>query len=461
MSKIGIDLGTTNVKAVLYNDDLKEVKKVSIRVQTKYDGEYAEQNIQEVYQACLSCLNQLVDESVTHVSFSSAMHSIILGHHPDHCYTNNVIWVDNRAKKVIDDFKEQYDWLSFYKKTGTPIHPMSPFAKLLWYKQSEHLLNEKTKIFGIKEYIIYQLTGQFVMDYSVASATGLMNIHSLQWDEDILHFLGITKNNLPLLCDVTTSFQATQYAFKVVVGASDGCLVNLGSRALNKGQTTLTIGTSGAVRMSVKKPILDPYGRTFCYYLKKNVYVIGGAVNNGGNVIEWISRLFYTHQDDFIKDLPNLINQTSPGAEGLVFLPHLFGERAPYWNANLSATFVGLQVYHTKAHLIRAVLEGILFNLKHVLEILEENGALSKELFISGAVLQNRDIVEMLVDIFNLKVHQPSDSETSCLGAILLSPSTHLDLRDDIIIKPQNPQSYYEAYNLFRISSLGLEKEIS
>ena len=191
MSKIGIDIGTTNIKAVLFADNYQEIENISTPIQTMYNGDFAEQDIQEIVDVVFSSIEKLNNEDVSHVSFSSAMHSIILST-SDLCpFTKNVIWLDNRSKDLINNFKEQADWLSFYHKTGTPIHAMSPFAKLLWYKENTSFINKDVRIFGIKEYIIYKLTGELVEDYSIASATGLMNIHTLKWDKDILDYIGI------------------------------------------------------------------------------------------------------------------------------------------------------------------------------------------------------------------------------------------------------------------------------
>ena len=454
MNKIGIDIGTTNIKAVLFDDNYHEIENISTPIQTIYNGDFAEQDIQEIVDVVLSSIERLNNKDVSHISFSSAMHSIILSS-SDLCpFTKNVIWLDNRSKDLINNFKEQADWLSFYHKTGTPIHTMSPFAKLLWYKENTSLLSKDVRIFGIKEYIIYKLTGEFVEDYSIASATGLMNIHSLKWDKDILDYLGIKEDQLPRLVDTNETFSALNYSFKVVAGASDGCLVNIGVGALSKGQTTLTLGTSGAVRMTVNEPVLDPYGRTFCYYVKKNTYVIGGAVNNGGNVLTWLGRVFYNSKEEMFDDLPDLLHRTNEGSNGLVFYPFLFGERAPFWDANLTASFVGLTHNHTRDDMVRAVIESVLFNLKHVLEILESNSCKSNELYISGGVLQNLDILDLLAGIFKIKIHIQDSYEAAAIGAVLLNEEKNISFNQESFYTATHTYNYDNAYRNYRDTML-------
>jgi gluconokinase len=454
MSKIGIDLGTTNIKAVLFDDNYQEIENISTPIQTMYNGDFAEQDIQEIVDVVFSSIERLNNKDVSHISFSSAMHSIILSS-SDLCpFTKNVIWLDNRSKDLINNFKEQADWLSFYHKTGTPIHTMSPFAKLLWYKENTSFINKDIRVFGIKEYIIFKLTGEFVEDYSIASATGLMNIHTLKWDKDILDYIGINEEQLPRLVDTNQTFSALNYSFKVVVGASDGCLVNIGVGALSKGQTTLTLGTSGAVRMTVYEPVLDPHGRTFCYYIKKNTYVIGGAVNNGGNVLTWLGRVFYNSKEEMFDDLPHLLERTKEGSNGLVFFPFLFGERAPFWDANLTACFVGLTHNHTRDDMVRAVIESVLFNLKHVLEILESNSCKSNELYISGGVLQNLDILDLLAGIFKIKIHIQDSYEAAAIGAVLLNEEKDISFNQESFYTANHIYNYDNAYKNYRDTML-------
>jgi len=454
MSKIGIDIGTTNIKAVLFDDNYQEIENISTPIQTMYNGDFAEQDIQEIVDVVFSSIERLNNKDVSHISFSSAMHSIILSS-SDLCpFTKNVIWLDNRSKDLINNFKEQADWLSFYHKTGTPIHTMSPFAKLLWYKENTSFINKDVRVFGIKEYIIYKLTGEFVEDYSIASATGLMNIHALKWDKDILDYIGINEEQLPRLVDTNQTFSALNYSFKVVVGASDGCLVNIGVEALSKGQTTLTLGTSGAVRMTVNEPVLDPHGRTFCYYIKKNTYVIGGAVNNGGNVLTWLGRVFYKSKEEMFDDLPHLLERTKEGSNGLVFFPFLFGERAPFWDATLTASFVGLTHNHTRDDMVRAVIESVLFNLKHVLEILESNSCKSNELYISGGVLQNLDILDLLAGLFKIKIHIQDSYEAAAIGAVLLIEEKDISFNQESFYIANHIYNYDNAYKNYRDTML-------
>lgn len=467
---IGIDIGTTNLKGVLYDKKEQVLAEVAKGYPTFYtEAGYAEQDIADILNAFKETLRILVLRAhelgmdIEGLAFSSAMHSLILLDQDKQPLTRNIIWADNRARTIIDAFKQTEDWLGFYRKSGTPIHPMSPFAKLLWFK-AQGLLHDDTYACGIKEYLIYRLSGEFLMDYSIASATGLLNIRQMMWDPEILDYIGITAERMPQLVDVDHEVSMSDPDFlketginpdvRLVLGASDGCLVNLGAGALNKGQTTLTIGTSGAVRMTLERPVLDPQGRTFCYYLRKNTWVIGGAVNNGGNVLGWLSELLYENASELFEKLPEILKKVPAGSEGLRFIPHLHGERAPYWNANLSASFVSLKPIHRKDHLVRAALEGILLNVCNVWRILQEISGASDEITVTGGLLANEDILPMVADIFGQDLIFQKGIEHTCLGVIRIAhpgPEAMGSPVGGFIFKPDNERSqvYREIHRDF------------
>lgn len=433
---IAIDVGTTSTKAVLYDENLSVVASANEAYPTYHpEPGKAEQDPEEISLAFKKAVRQLSStldqpEDIRFLSFSSAMHGIMAVDERGIPLTRCLIWSDNRAQEQVTKLKQDPQWIRYYKKTGTPVHPMSPFAKLLWIKEKTALLNRTYKFIGIKEYLFHQLTGKYVVDYSIASATGLFNIHDLEWDQEILKQAGITADRLSLPVDVTEIFtlknhqQAEELGLsrevKLVIGASDGCLANLGSGAEKRGETTLTIGTSGAVRMTVNRPVIDEAGRTFCYYLSPHRWVIGGAVNNGGNVIHWMNNILFEKAGSIYQHLPGALQHTSPGSEGLLFFPFLNGERAPFWNGHLRGTYHGLSSFHTQEHLLRATLEGMLFNLKEVLELIQEIGGEAHVLKASGGFLNSKEWAQMAADILRLPLTVSDSFESSCLGAVLL-----------------------------------------
>ncbi|MGP6147251.1 gluconokinase [Jeotgalibaca sp. A122] len=439
--KIGVDIGTTSTKAVLF-DEKNNIKAIANEAYPTFrpTPEKSEQDPKQIYEAFRRAIKQLTaqvepDGEVLFLSFSSAMHALMAVDEAGQPLTNMWIWSDNRAQRQIEKLKQQADWQKYYHQTGTPVHPMSPFAKLLWMQEETTLCEHAFKLIGIKEYLFYHLTGKYVIDYSIASATGLFNIHDLEWDNEILAELQISPEKLSQPVDVTTAFafQDAQVALELglsertqlIIGASDGCLANLGTGANDKGEVAITIGTSGALRMTMDKPYLDPEGRTFCYYLSPGKWVVGGAVNNGGNVLEWLNNILYEEDKRIYSEMPLALKETDIGAEGLLFIPYLNGERAPLWDGTARGTFHGLSAFHGKKHLIRAALEGVMFNLKEVLNILEEIGGETLAIKASGGFLASDEWAQLAADILGYPLTVSHSLESSSLGAILLVEEDH------------------------------------
>ena len=204
----------------------------------------------------------------------------------------------------------------------------------------------------------------------------------------------------------------------LLIGASDGCLANLGAGAIKANTATLTIGTSGAVRQTVREPLRDAQGRLFCYILDDDHYVVGGPTNNGGNVLEWVSEKL-TRQDTeaVLTDAEGV----PPGSDGLLFFPYLQGERAPLWDATVRGAYLHVDWQHTQAHFARAALEGVLFNLLSINQLLVEYTGPARVIHANGGFAQSRFWVQMLADIAGIPVRLNASNESGSMGAILLT----------------------------------------
>ncbi len=214
----------------------------------------------------------------------------------------------------------------------------------------------------------------------------------------------------------------------VIVGASDGVLSNLGVNSYQKGEVAVTIGTSGAIRTVINQPKTDEKGRIFCYILDKDQYVIGGPVNNGGVVLRWLRDEILASEVETAKGwgrsydvLTQIASRVKPGAEGLIFHPYLAGERAPLWNADARGSFFGLTLSHKKEHMIRAALEGVLYNLYTVyLALIEVMNETPTTIKATGGFAKSEIWRQMMADIFDTDLIVPESYESSCLGACVL-----------------------------------------
>ncbi|MFE4708377.1 gluconokinase [Peribacillus simplex] len=442
---LGVDIGTTSTKAVLFTKkgDVIQQENIGYPLYTP-DMTTAEQDPEEIFQAVLKAFTNITkqhpDKKISFISFSSAMHSVIAMDENDQPLTRCITWADNRSEAWAHKIKDELDGHEVYKRTGTPIHPMSPLSKITWIVNDHpEIATNVKKYIGIKEYIFKKFFDQYVVDYSLASSMGMMNLKNLDWDEEALRIAGITRGQLSELVPTTKVFNncdldlAKQIGIDpqtpFVIGASDGVLSNLGVNAIRKGEIAVTIGTSGAIRTIIDEPKTDEKGRIFCYALTEKHWVIGGPVNNGGMVLRWIRDEFASSEVETAKRLgidayevlTKIAERVRPGADGLLFHPYLAGERAPLWNPDVRGSFFGLTLSHKKEHMIRAALEGVIYNLYTVFLALTEcmDGPVTR-IQATGGFARSAVWRQMMSDIFESEVVVPESYESSCLGACIL-----------------------------------------
>jgi gluconokinase len=462
---LGIDIGTTSVKSIAFSRDGKILCAHSISYPIQHPfPDWSEQDPDEIADAVFKTVENILQDLSPFIPalccFSSAMHSLIAVDRKGKAISPSIIWADNRAADIAAQIHAENRAQGFYSRTGLPVHAMSPFCKLLWIKQHQPELFEKAhKFIGIKEYVFYKLFGFFAVDYSIAGATGLMNIHSHEWDPWILEQCGMTPENFSDIVATNQIFTSPRLFPSLkdvpfIIGASDGALANLGSTD-EPGSLVVTVGTSSAARIVVNKAEVDPAMRTFCYYIKKDQWLLGGAGNNGGVVLQWL-------QDDLIRskeEVTLFLNQAagvSPGSGGLVFLPYLMGERAPVWNANAKGVMFGLTINHDQASLVRATMEGVIYCLYAISQPLFEKTGI-KNVFATGGFARNEIWLQILSDVFNLPVLVSGTVENSAWGAakfgmetVGITGTTHSPVNKTFYPDPDAHSVYQKGFQQFQ-----------
>ena len=428
---LGVDIGTTSAKAVAFSPT-GEVLASHSTVYPMYHPQpaCAEQDPEEICAAIFESMNKVfssLDEQPLFVAFSAAMHSLIIIDEEGKPLTRCIIWADNRAAGIADRLKQEGRAEALYQSTGVPVHAMSPLCKILWLKTfAPQIFLRAKKFIGIKEYFFFKLFGEYVVDTSVASATGLLKIESLQWDKNVLDFVGISESQLPALKKVTDIFllKKNNAVFKnlsadlpFIIGGSDGALANLGTGA-NANSMTVSIGTSSAARIIVSKPHVDDHMRTFCYHVKDEQYIIGGPSNNGAVVLSWLKDSLLQTTQSF-DELYQKAAQVDAGSNGLLFIPYILGERAPIWDSAARGVFFGLDIKHSQGHLIRACMEGVVYAVYNIAKVLFEKTTVT-EIYAAGGFTKSAVWLQMLADVYNRKVLVSDAVESSALGAVML-----------------------------------------
>jgi len=467
---IGLDIGTTNVKAVAFSDQ-GQVLTAAERANHTFVPQpgWSEQEPEAVFKNVLSVLQEVISqttERVLHgIVFSSAMHGLVAVDALGQPLTNFMLWSDVRADAIACQLRQpDGEGTEIYRRTGVPIHAMSPLTKMIWLRQNRpELFHAAHKFLGIKEFVLSKLCGKYVSDLSCASATGLLNIWKNDWDGETLDLAGIAREQLPELLLPSQSIPCAWPGGNgtLFIGASDGALANLGSGATGPGQVSVTIGTSAAIRTMTPTPMVDDQMRTFCYRLDESRCIVGGASNNGTNVLEWLrTAVFRSRQtpEMFVSQAFEI----APGSDGLLCLPYLLGERAPVWNAQARGAFQGLTAAHGQAHFVRAAMEGVLFNLKLVAEAIEEREPI-RLLYASGGFSRSAGWVQMLANIFQKPVQvDESGMDASVLGAIHLGRAALglpqlIDSQQGRLVEPDGTKAelYVGALESFRRASKG------
>lgn len=476
---VGIDLGTGSTKAVAMDERGKTLcsSQHHYPTITAHRG-YSEQDPELIWKAVITCINEITGQlgaAPVAVGFSSAMHSILPVDKDGHALSNAILWADGRAGGIAEALRSAADGEDIYRTTGTAVYAMSPLCKLIWLRQNQaELFNHAYKFVSIKEYVWQKLFGVFEVDHSIASATGLFDIVQHTWYDGALSLAGVEVGKLSkpvptghiqrlhqphkLLPDITPDV-----AF--VIGASDGCCANFGGNAIKPGVGALTIGTSGAVRVGSTKPVYNYAAMTFNYLLDTHTYICGGAVNNGGAAVDWLLKNFLKQERitaDSYDTLFAAIDSVKAGSEGLVFLPYLYAERAPVWDAKSSGAFININARHKQQHFLRAGLEGICYALHDVLNAVESSsGERVDQLVISGGFISSAVWVQVLADITGKQLVLLQGEDLSAVGAIYLAmravgedvqPILDAGLKSSTIVRPDmdNYATYSSIFPVYK-----------
>ncbi|ADC48304.1 Gluconate kinase [Alkalihalophilus pseudofirmus OF4] len=481
---MGIDIGTTSCKAVLFTRKGYVVCEDEVLYPTHSPKpDRSEQDPILIEKAVIKSISNVIKRSNMHadqllsVGLSAAMHSLICVDSNNEPLSPMLTWADRRSvSQVIQYTTNEYrdkNGIGLHQN-GTPIHPMSPLFKLMWMKEQKYKpYVHASRFLSIKEFITARWFNESVVDYGIASATGLFNVHTLKWDESALKRAGIQKENLftPVpptyilkgLNDRIVLETGLKKDTPIALGSSDGPLANIGVGAINKGDLALTIGTSGAIRKISSAPA-DTVTHLFSYSITNTHWILGGPSNNGGNVWKWAVETVTPPQmsESHSFDRAFHLASCSPvGSKGLLFLPYLNGERAPLWHAEARGSWIGISSTHTTGDLLRSTLEGIVFNLYQISLILEEKTGENKRIFVNGGFARSPFWLQLVADIFGRDLELPLSHQSAAWGAAWFSLmaigeesklediAQHIPMGKTVRYNKTNHMNYKSLFELF------------
>jgi gluconokinase len=435
---LGIDIGTGSTKAVAVGMDHIAFDSSQYYYPTDTSKpQYSEQDPELIWKAFQDSIKEMVvklESPPLVISLSTAMHSLIAVDKQCNAMSPMMTWADSRSTEIAEELLASPLGMELYRETGTPVHSMSPLCKIIWIRQNQpEFFSSVHKFVSIKEYIWYRLFKAFEVDHSIASCSGLMDVEQLIWSKLALTTAGITSEQLSDLVSTTylrkdydpaESMTFLEAGTPFVMGASDGCLANLGTGAVTPGIAALTIGTSGALRMASHSALLNENAMTFSYRLDEKIFINGGPVNNGGVALKWhLKNLFQREElspEDYTKALTKM-ETVPPGAAGLIFLPYLQGERAPIWDSKSCGNFFGIRLTHHPQHFTRAVIEGICFALNDVMQSVETSAQHISQINVSGGFVSSPAWLQIMADITGKRLVLATTEDASAVGAAYLA----------------------------------------
>ncbi|MGD1892817.1 MAG: gluconokinase [Cyclobacteriaceae bacterium] len=442
---LGIDVGTTSVKVLAADIEGKNIcaEDASYPLYQPQEG-YREQNPQEILEALHHAVQTVlgqINQPIVVVSFSTAMHSLLAVNEAGKPITPMLIWADTRSQKYAEELRGTPLGSKIYQRSGAPIHAMLPLCKIAWLRDHEaEIFQQAHKFLSFKEWLLYQWFGKYVIDYSMATATGLFKQESLGWYEEALAFASIdaeqlskpvpTTHVLEGLSEEAANATGLSRRTPVVVGASDGCLANLYASGMNPREATLSLGTSGAIRLIAPETTPDEQMRIFNYLLTEKYHVIGGPTNNGGIILNWLQKNLYDNHCPPEAILAKAA-KVEAGADKLVCLPYFHGERAPFWNERMTGGFFGVGNDHTLDYFARAALEGVVYNMYSIGQGLEDTAGGFDAIWADGGVTRSDFMVQLIADVFNKPVYVAESHHGVAEGAIMLG-SVALGLVDSL-----------------------------
>lgn len=481
------DLGTTGDKATLFDRDGRAAAAAFVAYETTYQQpNWAEQNPADWEAALIGATRQLLAtaavpaEAIAAISFSGHMNGALLVDAQGVPLHPAIIWADQRATAQADFIRARCGEDETYRLTGNRISPAYTAPKVLWIRDHQpELFRRGHKVLQAKDYAAFLLTGVLATDYSDASLTLLFDLEQRGWAVDLLDRLDLSADLFPtplpsatVIGGVTASAaRATglRAGTPVVIGGGDGACATVGAGAIAVGQVYNYIGSSSWLALTSERPVLDPQRRTFNFlHLDPHLYCALGAMQSAGGAYDWLARLW--ESESLYADLDAEAEGVPAGSGGLLFLPYLLGERSPHWNPRARGAFVGLAMPHGRGEMARAVLEGVAFNLRHILDVLRGQGAEVGAMRLIGGGGKSALWRQILADVYGLPVQQVGlPAQATSLGAAIaggvgvglypdyniaqeLAPVLHVDLPNPLV------QARYETlYALFKETYVALE----
>jgi xylulokinase len=444
---IAHDLGTTGNKASLYDREGRNLGAAFEGYDTEYaQTGWAEQNPEDWWRAVCHSTRRLLKEAlikpgeVACITFSGQMMGCVPLDRMARPIRNAIIWADQRSTEQVRWLSERISPERVYQISGHRLSASYSLLKILWLRDHlPEIYARAHKFVHAKDAIAARLTGEFATEPSDASGMNLFDLEAGCWSEAILEAAELDPGKLPPVRNSTEIIgnvheevadeAGVAAGTPVVIGGGDGVCAATGAGVVRQGAAFNYIGSSSWISLATPKPIYDPEYKTFTFaHLVPGMYCPTGTMQMAGGSYQWARDQLAFPEVEAAKslqmnpyELMNLQAEKAPiGSNGLIYLPYLLGERSPWWNPRARGAFIGLTVRHTRADLLRAVLEGVTMNLRLILEAFQSQGASIEAMRVIGGGARGRFWNRLMADIYGMPIHRLTVlEEATSMGAAL------------------------------------------
>ena len=443
---LAIDQGTSSTKSLVFDETGSAVAKGSEPLNTSYlDNGFVEQDAEDIYQNVLrsveKCIKQfkekgLDEKSIAAIGISNQRETFVIWDKQGNPLHPAIVWQCKRSVQVCDELKQNGLSNTVHAKTGLLIDPYFSATKLIWLCRNHSTIQTTVRkggaFFGtIDTWLLYKLTNgrAYATDYTNASRTLFFNLHSLQWDTELIEQFGLTGINLPELRSSSALFGTTTVnkilseAIPVTAMIGDSHAAAFGEGCFEKGTAKATLGTGCSILMNIgSKPVSSANGMvtTICWSTDNRVdYALEGVIVSCGATIEWLKNEMKLFRDS--KETEPMANAVADNG-GVYLVPAFSGLGSPHWQMERRASISGISFGTTKNHIVRAALESIPYQIADVIAAMEKDAGLTlKELMTDGGITANRFLVQYLANLLNKRVTTIGMADVSALGAAYLA----------------------------------------
>lgn len=443
---LGIDIGTSACKVAIFDLQGKVISQATREYKVYYpDLGFVEQNPNEWWECVCTAIKESIVSSkikarqIAGIGVDGQSWSAIPINAQGDVLSNTPIWMDTRASDICKETVNRLGTERIFKLSGNSFEPTYSTPKILWFKKHmPDVYNSTYKFLQSNSFIAFKLTGQISQDLSQSYGIHSFNMNEGKWDDSFCEELGFDRNKLPEICrchqiigEVTSEAAAQTGLVKgipVVAGGLDACCGTLGAGVIKVGQTQEQGGQAGGMSICQNSSVGHPK-LILSFHVVPNLWLLQGGTVGGGGAIKWFKEEFGMFEEiqarikgiSSFKVMDEEAEEIPVGSEGLIFLPYMAGERSPLWDKSAKGVFFGLGYNKTRAHMIRAVMEGCAFALQHNIKTAEETGVSIDELVAMGGAANSRLWTQIKADITGKTIKVPTSDTATTLGAAILA----------------------------------------